>query len=113
MIGFECRKKPLKIIITSATLDGEKFSAYFGECPVLRVSGRVHDVKIIHSKENHETDIASAAIDTVLEIHEKQPPGDILVFMTGQAEIDKVRPSFLLRLKGMTQSLSKFASLIL
>ena len=91
--GFACRKKPLKIIVTSATLDGEKFSAYFGECPVLRVSGRLHDVKIIHSQQNYETDVMAAAIDTALDIHEKQAPGDILVFMTGQNEIDKVTHS--------------------
>ena len=90
MAGLICRRKSLKIIITSATLDGEKFSAYFGECPVLRVSGRVHDVKIIHSKDNHDTDLVAAAIDTAIQVHEEQPPGDILIFMTGQAEIDKV-----------------------
>ena len=81
--------KPLKVVITSATLDGEKLSAYFGDCPVLTVPGRVFDVQLIHSKDNHEGDIMNAAVDTALQIHLDQPPGDILVFLTGQAEIDK------------------------
>lgn len=89
------RQKPLKVVITSATLDGEKLSAYFGDCPVLSVPGRVFDVLLIHSKENQEGDILSAATDTVLQIHLDEPPGDILVFLTGQAEIDKAQHSFL------------------
>lgn len=77
------------MVITSATLDGEKLSAYFGECPVLTVPGRVFDVQVIHSKDNHEGDIMNAAVDTALQIHLDEPAGDILVFLTGQAEIDK------------------------
>ena len=86
---YPCRKRPLKVVITSATLDGEKLSAYFGECPVLTVPGRVFDVQVIHSKDNHEGDIMNAAVDTALQIHLDEPAGDILVFLTGQAEIDK------------------------
>lgn len=86
----------MKVIITSATLDGEKLSAYFGECPVLTVPGRVFDVQVIHSKDNHEGDIMGAAVDTALQIHLDQPAGDILVFLTGQAEIDKAHHLMLL-----------------
>lgn len=78
------------MVITSATLNGEKFSAYFDDCPVLTVPGRVFDVQLVHSKENHESDILTAAVETALQIHLHEPPGDILVFLTGQAEIDKV-----------------------
>lgn len=88
-----CRKKPLKVVITSATLDGEKLSAYFGDCPVLTVPGRVFDVQLIYSKDNHEGDIMTAAAETALQIHLDQPEGDILVFLTGQAEIDKAHLS--------------------
>ena len=42
------RTKLLKVIITSATLDGERFSAYFGDCPVLTVPGRVYDVQLVY-----------------------------------------------------------------
>ncbi|KAG2499040.1 hypothetical protein HYH03_003225 [Edaphochlamys debaryana] len=79
----------LRLVVTSATLDGEKFSTYFGNCPVFNVPGRCYPVDIIHTREDHMSDYASAAIDTVMQIHTAQPPGDILVFLTGQAEIDK------------------------
>ena len=86
-----CRKKPLKLILTSATLDAEKFSAYFDGCPVLHIPGRQYEVQVVFSEENHEKDYAAAAVDAALDMHLHQPPGDILVFLTGQAEIDKVQ----------------------
>lgn len=78
-------------MVTSATLDGAKFSAYYGGCPVLTVPGRCHPVEVIHARESHERDHLQAAVDTVLDIHTRQPPGDVLLFLTGQAEIDKAR----------------------
>ena len=86
----QCRRKPLKLIITSATLDSDKLSAYFGGCPVLTVPGRQYDVQIVHSAETHDRDYLAAAVDTAIDIHLHQPLGDILVFLTGQAEIQKV-----------------------
>lgn len=85
----EAKAPPLRLVVTSATLDGEKFSAYFNEAPVFNVPGRCHPVEIVYAREDHFKDYASAAIDTVLQIHTSQPPGDILVFLTGQAEIEK------------------------
>ncbi|KAF6250725.1 DEAH-box nuclear pre-mRNA splicing factor [Scenedesmus sp. NREL 46B-D3] len=83
------RQHRLKLLVTSATLDGEKFSAYFNDCPVFNVPGRCFPVDIIHSQDDHMQDYAAAAVDTALQIHLQQPPGDILIFLTGQAEIDK------------------------
>ncbi|MEW5312932.1 MAG: hypothetical protein WDW38_004530 [Sanguina aurantia] len=83
------RVPQLKLVITSATLDGEKFSIYFNSCPVFNVPGRCFPVDIIHAQEDHFKDYASAAVDTAMQIHMDQPEGDILVFLTGQAEIDK------------------------
>ena len=79
----------LKLVITSATLDGEKFAKYFDDCPVFNVPGRCHPVDIIHSMEDHSTTYFNAAMETAIDIHCHQPPGDILLFLTGQAEIDK------------------------
>ena len=90
LIDMMCRKKPLKLILTSATLDAEKFSAYFFGCPVLHIPGRQYEVQIVFSEENHEKNYAAAAVDAALDMHLHQPPGDILVFLTGQAEIDRV-----------------------
>ena len=89
----------LKVVVTSATLDSEKFSAYFNNCPVFNIPGRTFPVKISHALErpptvsnNGKSSIAyfDAAIDTVLQIHETAKiPGDILCFLTGKAEIDR------------------------
>ena len=92
-------KNGLKVVVTSATLDSEKFSAYFNNCPVFNVPGRAFPVKISHALErpptvsnNGKSSIAyfDAAIDTVLQIHESAKiPGDILCFLTGKSEIDR------------------------
>eukprot|EP00890_Picochlorum_soloecismus_P001392 jgi/Picsp_1/2253/NSC_05717-R1_atp-dependent rna len=80
---------PLKVVIMSATLEVEKFRSYFCNCPVLNIPGRQYPVKVIHSLEDQTADYESSAIDMVLDIHCSQPPGDILVFLTGQGEIER------------------------
>lgn len=57
---------------------------------MFNVPGRTFDVQIVHSKENHALDYLAAAVDTAMHIHLEEEQGDILVFLTGQAEIDKV-----------------------
>jgi ATP-dependent RNA helicase DHX8/PRP22 len=83
-----CRRRPdLKIIVTSATLDAEKFSTYFFSCPIFTIPGRTFPVEILYTKEP-ESDYLDAAMITVMQIHLSEPAGDILVFLTGQEEID-------------------------
>ena len=77
----------LKIIVTSATLDSEKFSNYFFNCPTMKIPGRTFPVEIMYTKEP-EVDYLAAALDSVVQIHVSEGPGDILVFLTGQEEID-------------------------
>ncbi|XP_046841771.1 ATP-dependent RNA helicase DHX8-like [Xenia sp. Carnegie-2017] len=82
------KKRPdLKLIVTSATLDAVKFSTYFFEAPIFTIPGRTFPVEILYTKEA-ETDYLDAALVTVMQIHLTEPPGDILVFLTGQEEID-------------------------
>eukprot|EP00727_Mastigamoeba_balamuthi_P000424 m51a1_g10379 putative probable pre-mrna-splicing factor atp-dependent rna helicase-like (1156) ;mRNA; f:25269-30444 len=81
------RRQGLKLIITSATLDAEKFSAYFFDCPIFTIPGRTYPVEVLYAKEP-ETDYLDAALITVMQIHLSEPRGDILVFLTGQEEID-------------------------
>ncbi|EZG82239.1 putative ATP-dependent RNA helicase [Gregarina niphandrodes] len=81
-------KRPdLKLIITSATLDAEKFSAYFNDAPIFIIPGRSYKVDIYYSK-TAEPDYLEAALLTVMQIHLTEPAGDILVFLTGQEEIE-------------------------
>ena len=70
-----CSAKRLRLVITSATLDGEKFSAYFGDCPVFDVPGRTYPVEVIHSLDNHTSDYLLAAVETAMSIHADMPPG--------------------------------------
>ncbi|KAG8858864.1 DEAH-box ATP-dependent RNA helicase prp22 [Serendipita sp. 411] len=81
------RRSDLKVIITSATLDAEKFSKYFFKCPIFTIPGKIFPVEVLYSREP-ETDYLDAALITVMQIHLSEPPGDILVFLTGQEEID-------------------------
>ncbi|TID31400.1 hypothetical protein CANINC_000029 [Pichia inconspicua] len=81
------RKGTLKLIITSATLDAQKFSSYFANCPVFHIEGRTYPVKIYYTK-TPELDYIEATIDTVIDVHTNNPPGDILVFLTGRDEIE-------------------------
>lgn len=81
------RRPDLRLIITSATLDAQKFSDYFLKCPILSIPGRTFPVEILYTKEP-EFDYLDAALMTVMQIHLAEPPGDILVFLTGQEEID-------------------------
>ena len=81
---------PLKLLVTSATLQGEKFSQYFFSCPVFMVPGRCFPVEVIHLEEAIPTNTyVDYALETVVQIHLHEREGDVLVFLTGQAEIEK------------------------
>jgi pre-mRNA-splicing factor ATP-dependent RNA helicase DHX15/PRP43 len=81
------RRPDLKIIIMSATLDAQKFQKYFNDAPLLAVPGRTHPVEIFYTPEP-ERDYVEAAIRTVLQIHASEPEGDVLLFLTGEDEIE-------------------------
>ncbi|EIM92633.1 P-loop containing nucleoside triphosphate hydrolase protein [Stereum hirsutum FP-91666 SS1] len=81
------RRPDLKLIVTSATLDAEKFSKYFFGCPIFTIPGRTFPVEILYTKEP-ESDYMDASLITVMQIHLSEPRGDILLFLTGQEEID-------------------------
>ena len=85
------RRPDLKIIIMSATLDAQKFQSYFSlyeqQAPLLAVPGRTHPVEIFYTQAA-ERDYLEAALRTVLQIHASEPEGDILLFLTGEEEIE-------------------------
>ncbi|KAF7966241.1 hypothetical protein HWV62_39435 [Athelia sp. TMB] len=90
------KRKDLKIIIMSATLDALKFQKYFGigseqeadlVAPLFKVPGRTHPVEVFYTQEP-EPDYVEAAIRTVLMIHRAEDEGDILLFLTGEEEIE-------------------------
>ena len=81
------KREDFKLIVTSATLDAEKFSRYFFDCPIFTIPGRTFPVEILYCKEP-EPDYVEATLITIMQIHLSEPAGDILVFLTGQEEID-------------------------
>ncbi|KAK8465863.1 hypothetical protein PHAVU_009G193400 [Phaseolus vulgaris] len=99
----------LKLLISSATLDAEKFSDYFDSAPIFRIPGRRYPVEINYTKAP-EADYLDAAIVTSLQIHVTQPPGDILVFFTGQEEIETAEEILKHRTRGLG---TKIAELII
>lgn len=73
----------------SATLQAERFASYFDDAPILFIYGRQYPVQIMYTAEP-QADYVDATIVTVLQLHQEQPPGDVLVFLTGQEEIGAV-----------------------
>ncbi|KAH9848244.1 pre-mRNA-splicing factor ATP-dependent RNA helicase PRP43 [Lenzites betulinus] len=87
------RRSDLKIVVMSATLDAQKFQRYFSltgadnPAPLFKVPGRTHPIEVFYT-QGPEPDYVEAAIRTVLIIHRAEDPGDILLFLTGEEEIE-------------------------
>jgi pre-mRNA-splicing factor ATP-dependent RNA helicase DHX38/PRP16 len=81
------RRRDFRLIVTSATLDAAKFSSFFGSAPIFKIPGRTFPVDVLFSKTPQE-DYVEAAVKQAITIHLGHPPGDILIFMTGQEEIE-------------------------
>lgn len=80
-------RSDLKLLISSATLDAQKFSEFFDDAPIFKIPGRRFPVDIYYTKAP-EADYIDACVVSILQIHATQPLGDILVFLTGQDEIE-------------------------
>lgn len=82
------RERPdLKLLISSATMNASKFAEYFDDAPIFNIPGRRYPVDI-HYTPQPEANYLAASITTVFQIHTTQGKGDILVFLTGQDEIE-------------------------
>ncbi|KAL4665458.1 hypothetical protein H8959_000077 [Pygathrix nigripes] len=76
------------VIVMSATMDVDLFSQYFNGAPVLYLEGRQHPIQVFYTKQP-QNDYLHAALVSVFQIHQEAPPSqDILVFLTGQEEIE-------------------------
>ncbi|KAH9460012.1 hypothetical protein MJO29_003953 [Puccinia striiformis f. sp. tritici] len=76
-----------RLLISSATMNAAKFSEYFDDAPIFNIPGRMYPVDILYTP-NPEANYLHAAVTTIFQIHTTQPKGDILVFFTGQDEIE-------------------------
>ena len=94
LLGYLARLLPrrpeLKLIITSATIDPERFSRHFGDAPVVEVSGRTYPVEVryrpLGEVADDDRDQTQGILDAVDELC-REGPGDILVFLSGEREI--------------------------
>ena len=82
-------RKPLKLVIMSATLEADSFSTFFGGAPVVYSRGRKFPVETFYTEEP-EDDYLDAALCAVCQINESEPEGDVLVFLPGQEEIESL-----------------------
>ncbi|MDO9407541.1 ATP-dependent RNA helicase HrpA, partial [Patulibacter sp.] len=88
------QRPDLKVIITSATIDPERFSKHFGDAPIVEVSGRTFPVEVRYRPvqdpdgdgDDADRDQVDAIGDAVQEL-EYEAPGDVLVFLSGEREI--------------------------
>ncbi|MGH3932075.1 MAG: ATP-dependent RNA helicase HrpA, partial [Pseudonocardiaceae bacterium] len=84
------RRQDLKVIITSATIDPERFSRHFDNAPVIEVSGRAYPVEIRYRpygvESGDDRDQTQAICDALAELR-AESPGDVLVFLSGEREI--------------------------
>jgi len=78
----------LKVVVMSATLDAAKFQEYFHGAPLMKVPGRTFPVEVFYTAKP-ERNYVEAAVRTVVHIHHCEEPGDILVFLTGEQEIEQ------------------------
>ncbi|KAI9836801.1 MAG: hypothetical protein M1819_000966 [Sarea resinae] len=77
----------LRLLISSATMDAQKFAKFFDDAPIFNIPGRRYPVDI-HYTPQPEANYLAAAVTTIFQIHITQGKGDILVFLTGQEEIE-------------------------
>ncbi|CAL9475574.1 ATP-dependent RNA helicase HrpA [Streptomyces sp. enrichment culture] len=110
-------KRPeLKVVITSATIDPERFSRHFGDAPIVEVSGRTYPVEVRYrplleeDSEEADRDQITAICDAVDEL-QAEGPGDILVFLSGEREIRDTADALLKKKLRNTEILPLYARL--
>ncbi|XP_068601474.1 probable ATP-dependent RNA helicase DHX40 [Brachionichthys hirsutus] len=90
----EGRAFPLKVVVMSATMETDKLSAFLGDCPVFAVPGRTFPVtctfgSAVGPKDVESTAYVTEVVKMALDVHTSEMAGDILVFLTGQVEIER------------------------
>jgi ATP-dependent helicase HrpA len=87
------RRPDLKLIITSATIDVQRFSRHFNDAPIIEVSGRTYPVEVRYrpllsqDEDEQDKDMQQAILEAVDELSAPQRTGDILIFLSGEREI--------------------------
>lgn len=112
----------LKILVTSATVDANKFAEFFAELnvdkngllqpiPIVNVSGRLYPVEIKYEPAKEKEDLFIKTADLIEEIYGERNRGDVLVFMPGEAEINTVIQEVEILLRGKVQCIPLYSRL--
>ncbi|ARF56154.1 ATP-dependent RNA helicase HrpA [Streptomyces gilvosporeus] len=110
------RRPDLKVVITSATIDPERFSRHFGEAPIVEVSGRTYPVEVRYRPllekggGDPDRDQITAICDAVDEL-QAEGPGDVLVFLSGEREIRDTADALIKKNLPQTEVLPLYARL--
>lgn len=81
------RRPDLKVVVSSATLETARFSAFFGGAPVVTIPGRTFPVDVRHRELDEDADLAQGVADAALGALSEMPEGDLLVFLPGERDI--------------------------
>ncbi|CAK8685220.1 putative ATP-dependent RNA helicase DHX35 [Clavelina lepadiformis] len=111
---IQAKRPDLRIIVSSATLDAEKLIEYFSDVTseqdnkvfALSVQGRHYPIEIFYT-QSPVSDYVTATINSILQIHFTQEDGDILAFMTGQEEVNRVVSTVISKLKSLRDHKNK------
>lgn len=112
----------LKILVTSATVDANKFADFFADLnldregkkmpiPIINVSGRLYPVDLKYNSLGEKEDIFIKIADIVEEIYSEKGRGDVLIFMPGEAEINSVMQEIQILLRGKVQCVPLYSRL--
>jgi ATP-dependent helicase HrpA len=91
------QRPDLKIIVSSATLETERFSTFFGGAPVIQVEGRTYPVEVLYEPPSDDADLPEAVANAVANVTSLDPRGDLLVFLPGEREIRDAENELLAR----------------
>jgi ATP-dependent helicase HrpA len=95
--GLLTRRRDLKLIVTSATIDTQAFSRHFNDAPIIEVSGRLYPVDVIYrpltaeSEEREDVNYVDAAVAATEQVLYETNTGDVLIFMPGERDIRESR----------------------
>lgn len=85
--GLLRRRRDLKLIVTSATIDTARFAEHFDNAPVVTVEGRAYPVEIRYQPPDRESGLTERVVAALDDITREDPRGDVLVFLPGEREI--------------------------
>jgi ATP-dependent helicase HrpA len=115
--GLLARRKDLKLIVTSATIDTQAFSRHFDNAPIIEVSGRLYPVEVQYqpldaaSEEQGEISYVDAAVQAAERILYETHAGDLLIFMPGERDIRETSDQLEGRFAGEAEIIPLFGRL--